>query len=44
MERLITDPEFRANQIKKGLEQAARFSWTNTGKETLAILEKVAWS
>ncbi len=44
MEKLITDPQFRAAQIKRGREQAARFSWENTGRETLTILEKVARS
>lgn len=42
MERLAFDDDFRRAQVERGFKQAARFSWVNTGRETLALLESVA--
>lgn len=42
MTKISTDKEFRNKLITNGLKQCSRFSWTNTGKETLEILEEVS--
>ncbi len=42
MEKISTDASFRGDQIKRGIEQAGRFSWTNTGKETLELLTRIS--
>ncbi|MCX7682306.1 MAG: hypothetical protein N2508_10180, partial [Anaerolineae bacterium] len=34
--RLATDGEFRAELSRRALEQASRFSWERTARETLA--------
>jgi len=42
MRRIVFNPAFREEQVKRGFAQASRFSWTNTGRETLALLEMTA--
>ena len=41
LEKITSDPDFRAAQIERGRIQAARFSWTNTGQETLALIKRL---
>jgi glycosyltransferase involved in cell wall biosynthesis len=38
MARLRDDAEFRRDRIARGLKQAARFTWPQTARETLALL------
>ncbi len=42
MIEISSNTEFRKNIIENGFKQSARFSWTNTGRETLNILEQVS--
>ena len=44
MGRVAFDAVFREEQVRRGYEQAKRFNWENTGRETLAILERIARS
>jgi len=44
LELIIDNSELRKELIKKGYEQAARFSWEKTARETLKVLEEVAGS
>jgi glycosyltransferase involved in cell wall biosynthesis len=37
---LLTDEECRKELIERGLEQAARFSWTRTARAMLAVLDE----
>jgi len=39
--RVLTDRDLRDNMIKKGLEQARKFSWDKTASETLAVYRKL---
>jgi glycosyltransferase involved in cell wall biosynthesis len=39
---LLTNPDLRAEYSRKGRERAARFSWSNTAKETMEILDKMS--
>jgi len=41
IDKVINDTAIRQELIKKGKEQAAKFSWEKCGKETLKILEEV---
>ncbi|MGC8779896.1 MAG: glycosyltransferase family 4 protein [Anaerolineae bacterium] len=41
MYRLITDPDLRADLIRRGRENVRRFSWEKCARETLAVLEEV---
>jgi glycosyltransferase involved in cell wall biosynthesis len=41
MERVLGDEELRAGLIKRGFEQAKRFSWEKCARETLHALESV---
>lgn len=41
MRQVLTDTEVRDNMIRKGLEQAMRFSWENTAKQTLEVYKMV---
>ncbi len=36
----LDDPKLRANLIKKGKQQAKKFTWEKSAKQTLAVLEK----
>jgi len=40
--QVLTDSELRDNMARKGLEQAKKFSWEKTAKQTLAVYNKVA--
>jgi glycosyltransferase involved in cell wall biosynthesis len=42
MERLLSDSELRFTLSNKGIERAARFTWSNVAKQTLQIFERVA--
>ncbi|MBI4049194.1 MAG: glycosyltransferase family 4 protein [Candidatus Doudnabacteria bacterium] len=37
----LTDKEFKASMVQKGLEQAAKFSWEETARKTLVLLESL---
>lgn len=39
MTKIVTDQQLRAELIKKGLEQAKKFSWLECAKQTLLVLE-----
>jgi glycosyltransferase involved in cell wall biosynthesis len=39
--RLTEDTDLREEYSKKGLEQARKFSWDKTARDTLAVLEQV---
>lgn len=41
MHRLLTDAHLRAELIDKGLKRAAKFSWEQAARETLAVYHKV---
>ena len=41
MYRLLTDDALRRDLIAKGLKRAARFSWEQAARETLAVYRKV---
>lgn len=40
LERLLTDSDWRAAAIERGLHQASRFSWTRCVDETVAVYER----
>lgn len=42
LERVLTDQDLRSKLVSKGEARAAEFSWLQTAKRTLAILESVA--
>lgn len=42
IERLLTDDQLRTELIARGLARAARFSWEQTARQMLAVLEDVA--
>lgn len=42
LERVLTDQDLRSELISKGENRSAEFSWLQTAKRTLAILESVA--
>lgn len=44
MRRLLTDPDLRAELIRRGRENVKRFSWEKCARETLAVLEEAAGS
>ena len=39
--QIVTSPSLRRTLINRGFRQAAKFSWTKTAKETLAVYTKV---
>lgn len=41
IETLLTHESLRQQCIKKGIEQAARFSWAETAKKTLAVFDSI---
>lgn len=41
MGQVAFDAEFRKQHVMRGLEQVHKFNWENTGRETLAILERI---
>ncbi|MBM4466142.1 MAG: glycosyltransferase family 4 protein [Chloroflexi bacterium] len=41
MERVLGDEELRAELIRRGFEQARKFSWETCARETLDVLESV---
>jgi glycosyltransferase involved in cell wall biosynthesis len=41
LEKFATDPTLRASYIEKGLEQARKFDWEKTAKETLEIYKSL---
>jgi len=40
--RVLTDDKLRNNMVRKGLEQAKKFSWEKTAEQTLEVYNKVA--
>ncbi len=42
MREVLTDSKLRDDMVRKGLEQAKRFSWEKTARETLEVYSKVA--
>lgn len=42
MKTLLEDEEVRNKLVEKGYQQAKKFSWEKTARETLAVLEEVA--
>ncbi|MFZ1257952.1 MAG: glycosyltransferase family 1 protein [Candidatus Saccharimonas sp.] len=40
IERVITNPDLCKTMVKRGYEQAARYSWQNTAKQTLAVYKQ----
>ena len=40
--RVVSQPELRADLVRRGLERAAVFSWDNTAMETLRIMQEAA--
>ncbi|MCL5439119.1 MAG: glycosyltransferase family 4 protein [Patescibacteria group bacterium] len=42
IQRVIEDKKLRTEMIKKGYDQARKFSWEKTARETLDVLGKVA--
>ena len=41
MRQVLTDSQLRDNMVRKGLEQAKRFSWEKTAEQTQEVYEKV---
>ena len=41
MSKVLTDSKLRDNMIRKGLEQAKRFSWEKAAEQTLEVYHKV---
>ena len=41
LETVISDEKLRTEMIKKGYNQARKFSWEKTAKETLKVLEEL---
>jgi glycosyltransferase involved in cell wall biosynthesis len=41
LQRVLTDATLRQQMKARGLQQAARFSWSRTAQETLAVYERV---
>ncbi len=41
MRRVLTDSELRDDMVRKGLEQAKRFSWEKAARQTQEVYEKV---
>lgn len=41
MEHVLKDPDFRASLRKRGLDQARKFSWDRTARDTVAVYGKV---
>ena len=39
--RVVTQPELRADLVRRGLERAADFSWDKTAMETLRIMQEL---
>ncbi|MBI2355822.1 MAG: glycosyltransferase family 4 protein [Candidatus Doudnabacteria bacterium] len=39
--KVLTDKNLRGQMIQRGLEQARKFSWENTAKQTLRVLENI---
>jgi glycosyltransferase involved in cell wall biosynthesis len=44
LRKCLVDPDLRASLVTKGYENAKRFSWENTARETLAIYAATAAS
>ncbi len=42
MRQVLTDDKLRDDMVRKGVEQAKRFSWEKTARETLEVYSKVA--
>ena len=42
MRRVLTDDKLRDDMVRKGLEQAKRFSWEKAAEQTLEVYNKVA--
>ncbi len=42
MRKVLTDSELRDDMVRKGLEQAKKFSWEKAAKETQEVYNKVA--
>ncbi len=42
MAKISNDKLFKQKLIENGFKQSSRFSWTNTGRETLDILEQIS--
>ena len=39
--RVVTQPELRADLVRRGFERAADFSWDKTAMETLRIMQEL---
>lgn len=44
IKKVITDEKLRKSMIKKGFQQARKFSWEKTARQTLKVLEEVGLS
>lgn len=44
MQKVLTDNDLRQNLIAKGFEQAKKFSWEKTARETLKVYEEIGQS
>jgi glycosyltransferase involved in cell wall biosynthesis len=42
MTSILSDPALHEELSKKGMEQAKKFSWENTARKTLELIEKIA--
>jgi glycosyltransferase involved in cell wall biosynthesis len=42
MRRVLTDDKLRDDMVRKGLEQAKKFSWEKAAEQTLEVYNKVA--
>jgi len=41
MSQVLTDSKLRGDMVRKGLEQAKRFSWEKAAEQTLEVYNKV---
>lgn len=41
IQQVVSDPSLRANMRKKGLEHIKKFSWEQTARETLEVLQRL---
>jgi glycosyltransferase involved in cell wall biosynthesis len=41
MRDLLLDPDYRAERARRGQENAARYSWRQTARQTLALYQDV---
>jgi glycosyltransferase involved in cell wall biosynthesis len=41
VERLLDDPAFRADLVRRGYDRTARFSWADSGARLRTLLERL---